>query len=401
MKGNYSVVRRCFVVVVAGCLMCSFNACQRTKVPEKAAIAPVFFPSPPDQPRLQFLTSYSGAADFGGGPKAGFLERFLLGAPEKTPERIQKPYGVAIHQGKIYVCDISQRQIKVLDLNKNSFGVFSSGTSFQSPVNIFIEPDGTKYVADSLGGAVFVYNDKDKLVSFLGKDLQIKPVDVAVRGKYAYVTDANTNQVLVLDKASGKLIQRIGGEQSTDDTEQGSEKYSALISGITLDEQGNIYVSDKLNSTVTKYDGSGEILRTYGRYGSAPGSLIRAKGVAVDREERLWVVDAGPATAVKVYRDDGQLLMYFGTLGKQPGLMYMPAGVRIDYDNVELFRKYAVNGARLEFVVLVTNQFGPHKVSVYGFGQFPGMAQPPEPPQTPQGAPKEDSQSGANAGQSG
>jgi hypothetical protein len=43
----------------------------------------------------------------------------------------------------------------------------------------------------------------------------------------------------------------------------------------------------------------------------------------------------------------------------------------IDYDNVDLFRKYAVEGAQLEFLVLVTNQYGPHKVSVYGFGTFP------------------------------
>ena len=54
--------------------------------------------------------------------------------------------------------------------------------------------------------------------------------------------------------------------------------------------------------------------------------------------------------------------------------MYMPVSIRIDYDNVDLFRKYAVDGAKLEFLVLVTNQFGPNKVSVYGFGQFPAVA---------------------------
>jgi hypothetical protein len=38
---------------------------------------------------------------------------------------------------------------------------------------------------------------------------------------------------------------------------------------------------------------------------------------------------------------------------------------------VDLFKDYAVDGAELEFLVIVTNQFGPHKVSIYGFGKFP------------------------------
>jgi hypothetical protein len=63
--------------------------------------------------------------------------------------------------------------------------------------------------------------------------------------------------------------------------------------------------------------------------------------------------------------------MLFGTLGTNPGQMYLPADVIIDYENMDLFSDYAVKGAKLEFLVLVTNQYGPHKVSVYGFGTFP------------------------------
>ena len=51
--------------------------------------------------------------------------------------------------------------------------------------------------------------------------------------------------------------------------------------------------------------------------------------------------------------------------------MYIPADILIDYDHVDLFKDYAVDGAELEFLIFVTNQFGPHKVSVYGYGKFP------------------------------
>ena len=379
MKSNHCPSYRLMTAVLAGCLVLGLGGCQGPKAVKKGAIDPVFFPSPPSQPRVQFLTSYSGAEDFGGAPKTSFLEAFLLGEPEKDPERIVKPYGMAIHDSKIYVCDVGQSQIKILDLKNNKFSTLPTGRSLQSPSNICIDAEGTKYVADTEGGAIFVYNNENKPKPFLGQDLQIKPIDVAVRGDRLYVADDNSKQLLILDKNSGELLQRIGreslddDEESLEDEEGSSEPEFPLISGVALDQHGNIYVSDKVSSTVSKFDASGKYLRSYGKLGRAAGSLVRAKGVAIDKEDRVWVADAGPAQAVKLYRgSDGQSLMILGErASKDPGYMYMPASVRIDYDNVGLFRKYAVAGAQLEFLILVTNQFGPHKVSVYGFGQFP------------------------------
>ena len=75
----------------------------------------------------------------------------------------------------------------------------------------------------------------------------------------------------------------------------------------------------------------------------------------------------------------------------------MPATIWIDYDNVALFQEYAVPGAKLEFIVLVANQYGKDKVNVYGFGSFPEIAIPEEstektessspPPSTPEPTP--------------
>ncbi len=380
MNRKYSLLCKVLTVILAGWMLCGASGCFGPKKVEKPALAPVFFPPPPDPPKLQFLVSYSGAEDFGGA-KTNFLETFLWGAPEKKPGRIGQPYGVAIHKGKIYVCDVGQGQIKVLDLNKNKFSTFPAGRGLKNPWNIFIEPDGTKYITDPESGTVFVYNNEDKLVSYLGQGLGIVPLGVAVRGNNLYITDDNSDQILVLDKVSGKVLQRIG-KQAKEEARIEPDEFR-MIADLALDQQGNIYASDKDKYRVTRFDASGKFVQTYGRYGSLPGSLVRAKGVAVDREDRLWVVDAGPAMAVKVYRgSDGQLLTFFGspTSDKpEPGFMYLPAAIHIDYDNVDLFRKYAVDGAQLEFLVIVTNQFGPHKVTVYGFGKFPRITQLPQP----------------------
>jgi hypothetical protein len=76
----------------------------------------------------------------------------------------------------------------------------------------------------------------------------------------------------------------------------------------------------------------------------------------------------------KIYDEQARLLLFFGLGGNNPGMMNLPATIVVDYDNVEYFEQYAVEGARIEFLVLVSNQYGPNKISVYGFGRFPMQA---------------------------
>lgn len=385
MKSNKNLFYRQPVLLCISLIGLVLSGCQNAQVKE-TVLEPVFYPPLASQPRMQFLASFTGGEDFDV-PDTGFLETFVLGAPEIQANNIQKPYGVAIYDGKIYVCDVGQRRVKVLDLVNQTFTDFPLGRPLKNPIGIFIENDGTKYIADSKGGAVFVYNQADKLIAIHGRELDIKPKDVCVFGDQLYLADDNYQQVLVLNKKSGELIQKIG--RKLVDKAQWAPDEFAFINNLTTDQHGNVYVSDKLKGMVGMFDASGEFIKNFGRPGSSPASLVRAKGLAVDREQRLWAVDAGPATAVKIFRpEDGRLLMFFGTLGKDRGYMYLPADICIDYDNVALFKDYAVEGAELEFIVLVTNQYGPHKVSVYGFGRFPEVplmgADATEPQETPE-----------------
>ena len=58
--------------------------------------------------------------------------------------------------------------------------------------------------------------------------------------------------------------------------------------------------------------------------------------------------------------------MFFGGPYQAHGDMYMPAGVEVDYLNLSYFKKYVAPGYDLKYLVLVTNQFGPDKLSIYG-----------------------------------
>jgi sugar lactone lactonase YvrE len=319
---------------------------------------------------LQFLKSFSGPADLGISGPSGF-EKFVLGEAEQT-EGIATPYGLAIFDGKLYVCDVGRKRVTVLDIEKRSYTTMTEDRRLINPVNIAIEEDGTKYIADPTAGAVFVFDANDVLQAMLGKELRINPIDVAVRGPHCYVTDFASNRVVVLDKTTGREIRRIG-EQGDD------EKQFKLISDLTLGPDGDLYVTDKIKAKIFQFDPSGKLKRTVGRLGDNVDELVRPKGIAVDDEHRIWVVDAGVSVSptpwstevAKIYDREGRLLLFFGQPGNEPGRMNLPAKIVLDRRHVNLFQPYAVKGARIEFLVLVSNQYGSHKINVYGFGEFP------------------------------
>ena len=93
--------------------------------------------------------------------------------------------------------------------------------------------------------------------------------------------------------------------------------------------------------------------------------MVRPKGIAVDRESNLYVVDAGIENT-QIFNKEGKLLMYFGGTYEGPGGMWLPAKITIDYYNMKYFQKYVDPDFVLKYLILVTNQFGPDKLNVYG-----------------------------------
>jgi len=351
--------------------VCLFAGCRSANIQEHK-LKPIFFPPPPETPRLQFLKSFSGPEDLGVVTKST-LERFIAGEPEKV-EGIKTPYGAAIFEGKLYICDIGKKMVEVFDLRNRTFDYLTKDRRLANPVNIYIDDDGTKYIADPTAGFVFVFDQNNNISAMLGKESKINPIDVVVRGTLCYVTDFASNQIVVMDKTTGREVARIGkrsdGLRRSEPLMTLANGDFSLISDLTLDQQGNIYVTDKAGARITQFDRSGVFRRTIGRLGDNIDEFIRPKGIAIDKENRIWVIDAGSEVA-KIYNQQAQLLLFFGLPGNEPGMMNLPTKIVLDYDNVEFFKQYAVEGANIEFLVLVTNQYGPNKVSIYGFGSFP------------------------------
>lgn len=342
----------------------------------------VFYPSPPDAPRLQFLTSFSGEKDLGGG--ASKFAAFVTGA--SPPQRvISKPYGMALSRGQLYVCDTSQGAIAILDLAKRKFSYLDPKGEGQlrTPINITVDQDGIRYVADRGHNQVLIFGPDDTYqgaigekstnllttaegatanpASLAGEQKGLRPTDVAVIGNRIYVTDLNQNCVRVYSKANRDLLFKIPLEAK----DEAAKLFAPT--NLAIDSHQSLYVSDFAGFCVKKYDADGKYLQTFGRVGDRPGEFARPKGVAVDREDRVYVVDAA-AQVIQVFDADGRLLLFFGEPNGSAVALDLPAKVIIDYDHVGLFQQYAAPGFQLEYLVLASNQFGDRKVNVYGFG---------------------------------
>lgn len=350
--------------ILTGCKK-SFTGADSTGASANATVEQnyVFYPPAPDMPRLQFLTSITESGDLGSesNRKVSGFERFVLGEEQEISDRILKPYGIAVSEGKLYVCDVQKRVVEVLDLKAKTFGYLSKERRMTNPVNICIA-NGIKYVADPIAGQVFVFGRDNELKTMLGTDADLEPIDVDVIGRLCYITDKKSSQVVVIDISTGKVTQRMG--KAGDGLGQ-----FVLIGDLATDAADNVYVTDKLLGRITKFNSKGLFQQSIGQAGDSIHHFVRPKGIDVDQEGRIWVVDAAPEVA-KVYDPEGRLLLYFGFPGDKPGSMNLPASIVIDYDHIEYFRQYMAVGAEPEFLVFVSNQYG-QKINVYAFGAFP------------------------------
>jgi hypothetical protein len=66
-----------------------------------------------------------------------------------------------------------------------------------------------------------------------------------------------------------------------------------IVAGIASDERGNIFVVDKLKCAVMVYDKNFNFLNQFSSRGWRPGFLIAPEDVVVDREDRVYVTQAG------------------------------------------------------------------------------------------------------------
>lgn len=347
----------CFLLIISLLAACS-------STPQEQNSTPVFYPSLPNPPRIQHLLSLTTFNDLEES-SSGFAD-FILGE-QTTESLVAKPYGIALSQGKIYVVDTTKAGYVVLDITTRKRTFISGGAAgrMKKPINITIGRDGTKYISDTGREQVLVFDKNNKFVKSYGLKGQFKPSDVAILDNKLFITDLKKHMIHVLDKNSGETLYKFGRVGS----KNGQFFYPT---NIAFGPDKHLYVTDTGNFRVQKFTQKGKFVKRIGSVGKGLGKFARPKGLSLDKDGNLYVVDAAFEN-VQLINNKGKLLMYFGQPGDNPPDINLPADISVNYDSVQFFQRYTHPKFNLEYVILVSSQYGVNKINIFGFGRMQGM----------------------------
>lgn len=324
----------------------------------------VFFPSPPAEPRVQFLTWASGADQLKA-QRSGF-QSFVLGEEPSQSLVIQKPYGLAVNDGVVYVCDTKGLSLCRLDFKNRTFTLL--GTSgpgrLKKPINVAIDPLGYKFVVDPERKQIVVFSPEDAYVTAFDVPAPSHPVDLAVHGDELFVLDNDQDpQIIVMDRKSGKVLRAFGGAG-------GEEGQFKVPNSIAVGEDGSIYISDTHNWRIQKLSPEGKPIWVKGEPGYVLGKFGRPRGIRVGPDNIVYVVD-GATEIVQMFDTDGNVLMRFGGPGQSPGSLGLPSTLAIDKTSIPYFQQFVHKSFKVEYLLFVASQYSGRLINVYAFGAFP------------------------------
>ncbi|MDE1770423.1 MAG: 6-bladed beta-propeller [Thaumarchaeota archaeon] len=134
-------------------------------------------------------------------------------------------------------------------------------------------------------------------------------------------TTNSSNDTLQSDNFSVKFASTIGS---------GGAVNLHTPQGIAVDSYGNIYVADRDNARIDKFDSKGNFLSIIGGTGgSADGQLLGPEAVAVDKSGNIYVVESNNARIDK-FDSAGNFILKFGSKGNDEGQFNDPWGIAVD-----------------------------------------------------------------------
>ncbi|MDP2606222.1 MAG: 6-bladed beta-propeller [Deltaproteobacteria bacterium] len=291
---------------------------------ELSAAGPILvWPLPPEDPRIQYVSSVASPEDLG--ISKGFFRKVFEFFFGKTDERIQQPYGVtADSDGRIYIADSALRVVHVFDMPEQKYWSIrgTNREEFQFPLGVTVDRERRLYVSDAERKAVIGFDRGGTAFMTITEGLQ-RPAGLAFNAmnNLLYVVDVVRHEVLAYD-LKGKLMFTFGG--------RGTEKARLNFpTNIAIDREGRVYISDAMNFRVQIFQSDGTFISNFGRLGDAVGDLARPKGIGIDSDGHIYLVE-GLYDVVNIFDREGQLMLTFGNAGVGRGEFWLATGIFVD-----------------------------------------------------------------------
>jgi uncharacterized protein (TIGR03663 family) len=279
----------------------------------------------------------------------------FIGMAGSVPGELNTPRGMDIGpDGRIYIADSRNHRIQVFAPNgllENVWGSFANvleedapGGTFNEPWDVAVAPDGTVYVADTFNHRIQKFDNDGRFIKMWGVFAQgqdpesfwgPRGIDVDRKGNIL-VTDTGNKRIVVFDADLNYITQFGGGgyepgqfdepvgiavsandEVIVADTwnrrvqvfipDEAGLLYTPVrsfdIEGwygqgidnkpyVTVDEEGNIYLTDPEAGRILQFSESGDFVMGYQDLNTTADLIGYPYGIAIDGDGKIWFSDA-------------------------------------------------------------------------------------------------------------
>ncbi len=283
-----------------------------------------------------YKDSYGGGIDF----KDGYLylaysgnyfalklsmdgsQNYRWGPYSPAPEKFDATSGITVdNQGQIIVADEVDHRIQVFNTDGSLLQVVTHVNQENnlpfSPIDVAVDSDGYYYVVDAVTDQLFKFSPEWMFIEQWGAQGEqpgqfMFPMSLTVdQSGMVYVADYYRECVVKFD-ASGVFLKEWcnNSEGVTDMT----APYD-----ITIDHQGIVYVVDYFSKYIFKFTSEGSLIS---KFKPSPQSG-QISGIDVDENGNIFVTDHG-YSSVRVLNSSGQILSTFSGYGSEPGQLRNP-----------------------------------------------------------------------------
>ncbi|KAI8485794.1 hypothetical protein Bbelb_365040 [Branchiostoma belcheri] len=264
------------------------------------------------------------------------LQKVTFGGKGSEPGQFMFSVGVTVsEEGEIFVADLGNQRIQGFTLQGTfvrQFPTVVPGEQDMRPHDVAMDGEGNLWVVGMTYSAEFAVQ-YDKQGRMLRKiDLQEtvwdRGVAVDTRRNHILITQStedrgNPHGEVLVFRPDGTLVRTVGGKRKSLlalllSWQQGMKRPQY----ITVDREGNIFVSDPYNDSIYVYNEDGQFLFKFGGKGSGEGQLYQPRGICTDRAGNIIVADS-ENRRVEMFDKTGKFLKHITTDMRRPAAVAM------------------------------------------------------------------------------
>lgn len=277
--------------------------------------------------------------------------------------KFQLPYGSFIyqdHKGQelLLISDCHNNTVQTFDLAGNFVSRFGQGGneagSLKAPADIAVDKAGYIWVAEEDNDWISKFDSDGNFIDtfIIAADFETdnrsdtfnlvwKPLGVAFDSTNSvYISNYGNNLVLKFDAEGGpRILNRHESLLTASDLAKAAQKGTGDSEFddpyyLAIDSKDNLYVVDRGNNRVQKFDPDGEFLLRWGRNGGdgtpgdGEGEFDYPHEIAIDRYDNVYVADT-KNKRVQVFDSKGKFLFALGG----EGVFVAPKVVAVDSES--------------------------------------------------------------------